>query len=300
MTKQIYFLTLFALTGYIIFLASCRKDVTNIKLPDSTPKLVVGCFISPQDTLIVVTLTRSNPIFGPSHNNSYNALVADASVNLSDGAASITVLYNSDNEQYELHSNTFPISAGQTYFLNVSTPKGESVSASCTVPPSNPTSLTVDFIDTVSDEKQINVKWQDIPDQTNYYRVFGQMLVIDSLIEDTFYQSMSVDPSLQNDNEKDGEEMSAKMNGNNSYNYINGIQYANKVIAYDIYLLNIDLEYYKYMDSFGNYSYTISGNGNTTTVSSGDPFSEPILLYTNVKGGLGIFAAYQKLHVRVP
>src|SRR3972149_9782654 len=98
-TEKIYFLTLFLLSGFIILPAGCEKDVTNIKQPETKPKLVAGCFISPQDTLIIVTLTRSNPIFGTGHNDSNNLSVTDASVIISNGINSVVIPYNSLNEQ---------------------------------------------------------------------------------------------------------------------------------------------------------------------------------------------------------
>lgn len=278
MTKQIFILAFF-LMATLATLVGCQKEVTNIKLPETNPKLVVGCFISPQDTIIALTLTRSNPVFGSGHNTANNLPVTDASVTISNGTNSVILLYNSVNEQYEVKTSTFPITTAQTYFLTISTPKGETVSASCTVPSSNLTSLMVNFVDTISSQKVLNVKWQDIPNQVNYYRLFGQMIKVHPFAHDTIYKDMFADNSLQNDNEKDGREMSTMMSGG----YV-VFEYLNK--GYDIYLLNIDVEYYKYQHSLDNYSYD-------------NPFSEPSPLYTNIKGGLGIFGAYQKLHVRV-
>ena len=296
MFKHFFIQSLYFLSATIALLSGCTKDVTNIKLPETNSKLVVGCFISPKDTVIVVTLSRSNPIFGPNHNNnSNNLLVTDASVTISDDAASVTVPYNSANERYELQSGLFPIMPAQTYSLTISTPKGESVSASCTVPISNLTSLTVDFIDTTitnpNDYLRINVKWQDIPNQTNYYRAYGEIILIDpfpSSNNDTVPYEMYAPKSVLNDNEKDGKDMAASLEGYIPYGIDNGVQQTVKIIAYDIYLLNIDAEYYKYQYSLDHYSY------------GGDPFSEPSPLYTNIKGGLGIFAAYQKLYMRFP
>jgi len=279
MNKQIYLRIFFLFILFIFLLVRCQKEVTNIKLPETNPKLVAGCFISPQDTLIVVTLTRSNPIFGSGHNSSNNSFVTDASVIISNGINAVAVPYNNTNWQYELQASAFPVLSGKTYYLNISTPKGENVSARCAVPPSNLSSMTIDFIDTTSSEQKINVKWTDIPNQINYYRVFAQTVMQDSFMNDTTYFEMYSDNSLQNDNEKDGQEMSSKLNAYSSYGGTNNI------IGYDFYLLNIDEEYYKYYRSLENFSY-------------GDPFSEPSPLYTNINGGLGVFAAYQKIHVR--
>lgn len=269
----------------LFILAGCEKTVDNIKLPATDPKLVVGCFISPQSPLITVTLTRSNPIFGPGHNNTNNQSVEDASVIISDGTNTASIPYDALNQQYELQTSSFPIVAAQTYSLTVSTPQGESVSASCTVPASNLPALTVDFTDTLSTSypKKLTVNWQDISNELNYYKVFAQHISIDTFsLSDTIYRDFYGNNTLLNDHDKDGAEMYSKLESHYGYD---GFSY--KFIAYDIYILNIDAEYYKYQHSLDNYTY-------------GDPFSEPSPLYTNIKGGLGIFAAYQQLYVRIP
>jgi hypothetical protein len=129
--------------------------------------------------------------------------------------------------------------------------------------------------------KILNVKWQDLPNETNYYRLFGQLVSVNAP-NDTTYDDMWGDNTLYNDYEKDGNEIYSTLRGESGF-YGSGYP----VAAYDIYLFNIDEHYYSYQNSLDHYTY-------------GDPFSEPSPLYTNIKGGLGIFAAYQKLFVRVP
>ena len=266
----------------IFMLTSCEKDVTNIKLPSSEPKLVVGCFISPQDSSIIVTLTRSAPVFGPGQSNSNGFPVEDASVVISNGSVSSTIPFSTVNYQYELQANLFPIVAGQTYYLTVTTPKGESVSANCTVPVSNLSSLMVEFTDTLSEVKRITVKWQDKTNEANYYKAFAQMVLIDTVSLDTLYDYMFGNTTLFNDNGKDGSDFYSKLEG---YTFFGGSYKA--ITGYDIYVLNVDMHYYNYQKSLDNYTYD-------------DPFSEPSPIYTNIKGGLGIFAGVQKLYVRVP
>ena len=266
----------------LLLAGGCTKDVDNIKLPTTDPKLVVGCFVSPQASLIAVTLTRSNPIFGPSHSNTNSSAVEDATVILTDGTNSVNIPYNNGNSQYEMSTAAFPIVAGQTYSLSVSTPKGENVSGSCTVPASSINALTVDFTDTIStNSKKITVHWQDISGEVNFYRVIGQLVSLDTFNTlDTTFDYM-YGGNLFNDHDKDGNEMYAKLEGYPSW----GPDL--KLIAYDVYMLNIDAEYYKYQNSLDHYTYN-------------DPFSEPSPLYTNIKGGLGVFGAYQQLRVRFP
>jgi hypothetical protein len=282
MIKQIYMRTIVLIPTIAILLASCVKEVTNITLPSSTPKLVVGCFISPQDSGITVTLTRSLPIFDPNHqSNPDNDPIPDASVVISNGINSHPIPYNYKTRQYELPANQFPILSGQAYSLAVSTPNRESVSATCTVPASNLTSLDVDFTDTISYLKKCVVKWKDIPNQPNYYRAFGEIEFINNIsnMRDTNYNSLYGRNILFSDYEKDGQELSCKLEGQQGWG---------KVISYNFRVLHVDKEYYNYLNSLLHYN------------SSNDPFSEPSPVYTNIKGGLGVFAAYQKFERRFP
>ena len=287
---------LFVSMAALFIITGCTKDVTNIKLPETDPKLVVGCFISPQDTFIVVTVSRSNPIFGANHNTSKDLFVKDASVTISDGISSATIPYTSIpasnlnfKNQYELNASLFPILPGTTYHLTVTTPKGENVSASCTVPVYNLSSLTVEMVDTASEKKQINVKWLDIAGQTNYYRIYAEILTEDIMgpTLDTMYTFMWPDNyiSILTDAGKDGKEIFARLDGWVGTRYYNNVPYLDKVIAYDVYVMNLTEEYYKYQSSVDKETFN-------------DPFSEPNPAYSNVKGGLGVFCAYQKFHMR--
>jgi hypothetical protein len=251
----------------ILLFSSCVKEVKNLKnLPSSVPKLVVGCFISPQDTVLAAQLSRSKPLYVA---NTNTAQITDASVRLSDGAKSVTLVYSAITKKYELKASLFPIKAGQSYSLTVTTPQGEKVSASCIVPVSNITAALYDNIDSAS----YRIKWNDIAGEVNYYRVYSTVVFPQNVVE-----ASNINNDLQSDLQKDGKELLAVVHTNNVFS-------AGNVIGYDNYILNIDYNYYRYQYSLDHYS----GN---------DPFSEPSLIYTNINGGLGVFAAYQLFYHR--
>lgn len=283
-TRRVFSIEKLQLTAISITLLmiSCQKDVTNIKLPNSEPKLVVGCFISPQDSLITVTLTRSNPIFGSGHNASNtNPPVEDASVIISNGSSSISIPYSAGHEKYALLATAFPIIAGQTYSLSISTPKGENVTGSCIVPSSNISSLSIHFADTTNySHKFIVFKWQDIPNEVNYYKVTGYAVAVDTITQNDTSYIDSHSRDLINDDQKDGFELYSMVSG-----WVDDDEM--KIVALDIYVINIDKNYYNYQHSLDNYV-------------DDDPFAEPTPLYTNIKGGLGVFASYQQYYVRLP
>jgi hypothetical protein len=279
--RRIYFIS-YLLLAFCI-LSSCRKEVTNIKLPN-TSKLVVGCFISPQDTLLTATITRSVPVFGSSAYTAY-PYVWNANVRISDGVHSGTFLFNAIDSNYVLEAKQFPVLPGKTYTLNVSAPSGENVSASCTVPLNQVTSVGLNFVDTTSlvfggsglpAKKEIDMNWQDIPGQSNYYLAFAQEATY--LYGDTIYNYI----------DSNGVSLFSNIGNNGSQFSIKFIWTDSSIpIFYDFYVMNISSEYYQYLNSIPN-----------NVISNGDPFAVPNPVYTNITGGLGIFTAMQKLHVR--
>jgi hypothetical protein len=257
---------------------SCEKEATNIKLPSAIPKLVVGCYISPQDSIVTLTLTRSKPVFGSTSPSGYKP-VTDASVIISNSTQSVTLSYNDLTEKYEVSSALFPIEGGATYELNVLTPQGESVSSSCKVPASNINSASIELTDVENSTKVITVKWQDNPAETNYYVVHGEIETLEKIGEDTLIGNMNTDNyNTVNDSKSIGNELSMRLMAK---------QPTEKVVftRYNAYLLNVDVNYYLLNKAVADYR-------------EGDPFSEPLPLYTNIKNGLGVFAAYQKIILR--
>ncbi len=124
--------------------------VTDIDIPYHD-RLVIQCFISPQDTLLEVSVTQTAPVIGTVLDGSERyPNILNANVLLSDGQKSVTIpyktlqlpsSYDADGEyiltarsRYFLSAKNLPIVAGKTYTLKVSAPGFESVEGSCVVP----------------------------------------------------------------------------------------------------------------------------------------------------------------------
>ena len=273
------------------FIASCTKNADNIPLPNSDAKLVVGCFISPQDSFIVVTLTRSNPIFGKSQN--YSSQPTDATVIISSGSSSMKIPYNGSTG-YELAASLFPIIAGTNYQLKISTPQNEMVTANCTVPISAIPSFQIQE-DSIN--LTVNIKWQDIPNQANYYKVMGYQFKKNRFQtgrQDTLYDlthnevmyggSKRNTLNLINDQDKDGGQFKVEFKVASFLYYPDP---SNSFIrGFDFCLMNLSHELYTYIYSLDN------------AYNDGNPFSEPSPVYSNINGGLGIFAAFQRTYIK--
>jgi hypothetical protein len=250
--------------------------VENVNLPKSKPKLVIGCFISPQDTILKATVTNNFPIGSVVTGN---GLVKDASVILSDGNSSINLNYTDSSESYTVPANLFMITPGKTYYLTITTPSGLTAKAQCTIPPTKNTSL--DFsIDSVPSNYyggyyHIKPTWTDILGETNYYRIYAELENRDVYYSYVYYNSFysnNGDLDVITDSNNDGQKMSIKY----LECYYSHYGYKSTI---NTYLLTIDKNYYEFERTSQSYA--------------DDPFSDPVNIYTNIEGGLGVFAGYQ-------
>lgn len=129
---------------------SCKSLVTDIDIPYHN-RLVIQCFISPQDTLLEVSVTQTAPVIGTVLDGAERyPNILNANVVLSDGQKSVTIpyktlqlpsAYDADGEyiftarsRYFLSAKNLPIIAGKNYTLKISAPGFESVESSCLIP----------------------------------------------------------------------------------------------------------------------------------------------------------------------
>jgi len=297
-------------------LSSCDTLVTEISpddLPGSTSKLVVQSFISPQAARINVVVTESIPLFGES--SSGNSVVRNAIVKISGGGKEVTIPYDSTSHLYSIDRTRFAIVASETYKLSVSD-GNRSVTASCTVP-ANQVTIKSYVIDTAYINRRsgpdtaltVRLAWQDIAGETNYYRVRANMDIEYSVLEgdkpenfeekrvrNRFSFRWDDDNGIsdfQNDINLDGTSFTSPLGrgylpSTLMYTSNEGVKYyakqKPKLIALFIEVNNTEKSYY-------DYHKTLDENDND------NPFAEPVLVYNNVEGGLGCFAAYNNRQV---
>ncbi len=303
---------------YLIFLfvtlllAACESlvnDVDQGDLPQVESKLVVQSFISPQAARINVVVTESIPLFAePSLKG---GVIPNAIVKLSDGAQEIVIPFDTANQLYSIDKSALIIAPGKTYFLSV-TNGIRSVSATCKVPANAVVPATYK-IDTTSSgdvsarDTSLTVKWTwyDIAQEANYYRVRASLDLEFSVPEGTSpgdYKERRVrnrfnfnwDDGIgrndfRNDVNLDGTVFNSPVGRVGlpraiSYDLGNGniipVFPKSKIVSIAMEVYNTDEHYFKYHRSL------------QTRGDSDNPFIEPSLIYTNIEGGLGCFAAY--------
>src|SRR5688572_1611452 len=100
---------------FFLSLAGCEKPITVINPPKADAKLVVICFISPQDEYIVVKLSKSVPVFA-NNKDQPPELIKDASVIISEGsqhAQCTTFTSDSTGVYYRVKTAILPVIAGR-------------------------------------------------------------------------------------------------------------------------------------------------------------------------------------------
>lgn len=265
MKKTIYIFLAISL----LVLAGCEEVVEPDKIKDSKRFIVVTSLISPQSSEILAEVSWSRPVFGIVPDYYENPDIIDnAQVQLSDGTTSVSLIYNEDKRLYTIDASALPIVTGGTYFIEV-TVENQTVRGECTVPDLIP--IKEMYLSSKNGwEVDITMSWEDNPDQTNYYRVGGYSLAENDRSYSNLYFNSE---EFKSDVNRDGMVISAKgeaylYNQHGETNRVKGV------------LISSDKNYYDYFK-------------NQNLYSSDDPFSEPVILGSNIEGGLGLFAAYQ-------
>ena len=273
-------------------LLSCKLDLeaTEVKPLIVQPKMVVVSFISPQSIKHVVSVTLSKPVFSAyDYNNSSRfTAVEKALVVISNGSNEAIFAYNYEEEIYELAADAYPIESGRTYFLTVTAPDGRKVKATCTVPAKTNTDIKLaNFVS--SEEKtgagsskttySVDVEWIDLPGTGDFYRVYAHVkLDREELNMARFI--FNGDDLIQNfisDQDQDMGRFIVKNGILTSYNFGTLNDSLKEIYCT---LLTTDRNYFLYHQYLYKTSYS--------------SFGEPLLPFTNMEGGLGIFAAYNQ------
>jgi Domain of unknown function (DUF4249) len=256
----------------VAILNSCEKEITSVKPVEQ--KIVVTSFISPTDSPIKVHLSLSNPLYS-SPNGEGALMMKDAQVLIYEGNIQKQLIWNSQNKDFELDQSQFPILAGKTYNLQVKTANGKEVSAQTTVPYPviNPVFEFLGFKQSSKGTKEVfKFQLSDDGSQVNYYRFFVQ-------IERTGQSQMGTvkyydNLYLSDDKEFNGNVLEKTL----EYKFYSNTDPSTFTNKYTGYLINCSEEYYKFHK--------------IKIIDSDFTEGDPVPVYSNIKGGLGVFAGY--------
>ncbi len=278
-------------------IVSCKSLVKEIDpsiLPQTDSKLVVACFISPQDTVLSAKVTETKILIGSTGDIKDD--ITNASVSLSNGTKTVPLVYNKSLGYYRALPAQLPILAGNTYFITVSTPDGRKVNATTSVPSNIAIKeVKIDSAKTTdiqrgtaatNTEYTVKVIWLDRAGEANFYRGisifdFLYQLPDPKNAKNTILMPVYsvVDLRTIDDKGTDGQliSLSRTFQLNNIANP-QGVQKGLNNIK--VGLFQTDISYYNYHTSLRKQR------------ENNNPFAEPVLLFTNINGGFGCFGAY--------
>ncbi|MFH0761756.1 MAG: DUF4249 domain-containing protein [Bacteroidota bacterium] len=283
----------FFLIGFSLFLVMGCEKIIDIDIPDSERKIVVNGIIS-EDQALSVNLSKSLTVLEPDE----FVYINGADVRLFSGELMIGKLTADTAGQYSLPA--FKPLTGVNYRLTVDYPGLNSVEATTTVPEMVPI-YSWDTLIKVSEwgyrDYVLKVVFNDPADVANYYgiSVFVTYKEIDyytmkptgKVITRLVYIYSDSDLFLQDESHNYGGKIyfdDLLFDGQTKTTEVGLYDYAFEeadTAWVDVHLEQLDPAYFKYVVS--NEAYQSTHN---------NPFAEPVQVYTNVSGGLGIFSSY--------
>lgn len=276
---KIYIAYILVLLSSVIFFTSCEDMESEVDIEPIPSKIIVTSFITPNMPNVYVRVYKSRALYTPydfDENDDF-LTIDDAFVSMTNGIDTVALNYDNESSSYVIDKGRFPITKGTTYYLSVITQEGDSASASTTVPTLTPPQIELTGIDsTITYEGMLyyaNVRFKDIEGQGQLYCCkagavyWGEGMSTPYLGEIGFQRG----ESFISDKNKDGEYFSFSTN-----NFPNNPDEPTRLY---LTLSITDEHYYNYHKGLEDYD-------------EDNPFAEPVPVYSNVKGGLGIFASY--------
>jgi hypothetical protein len=259
---------------------SCELAV-DVDVPFEGKKLTINSFFL-SDSVFSATVLRNKSVLDDAPHERVN----DATVVLSDESGPIDTLKHSLNGNYR--STLKPV-LGKRYTIAAHHPYHETATGSSSIPPASEI-LNASYQEVIRDGRRINftVTFKNDPTQTRYYEVLamGNWDEVDPQTKTIkrYYTPLplaSDDPVLEN-----------ASFGSGTRFLISNVYYSEPEITLSFYTNG-------YLDAAGASAIVRSVTEDyyryTTTAqlqfeNAGNPFAQPVSVYTNIKNGFGIFA----------
>lgn len=302
MKKLIYILPV------LIWLASCEKEI-SVKVPEYTPRLVVNCSGEVNEP-IWVSVSKSIGVLN--YNGLQNLEVTNATVKLFvNGNYVETLEQNPDSLGLSHFFSKTIVQQGNEYRIVISAPGFTDAEATSSVTPFVPFSVerirNVRITQYGNMQDEIRISFTDAPARDNHYMLqLWESYEFDTSTSQGPYPRYygggcinSSDPSIESlgdfsfeeneclyakeifisDELFNGRTKELKLYVDTTWGFSHRDSMTGQVFYGKIRLYNLSDAYYKYLKTY-NYASNNSGN----------PFAEPINVYTNIVNGYGIFS----------
>lgn len=269
-------------TGAAALLAACNPGV-EAGFTEPRNLVAVSSFLSPQDSILTVYLYRGQPlgrVVPPTE-----AAEKTATVEISDGEKTVALAYQPARFRYERPAADLGIFAGKTYFIKVKTADGITLTSRCVVP-SAASGLRVEGAMQHQDF-EFEAHWVAPPDSPFALLFFSTPQEANSQ-RPLSYGSVRLD--VPGSRFVIGSWMTDRQRG--GANTIAGrVLSAGQAtsVSLKMEVLNLDEPLHRYTTDHRDLA---TWNNNTDGFIP--TFREPKAIYSNVEGGIGIFAAYNR------
>lgn len=264
-----------------LLIASCEPEiVTKIKLPEEDPKLSVSAHLITSNQEHILFVGKSKP-----HNKPTDEFwnVNNAVVKISNGIKTV-ILQNLGEGKYSFQNADLPVVSGENYSLSVYAPGFvKEATATCTLPDDFDPMLQLTSLDSVKETDytnyMVNLKLKDQAGTADQYRIMGKIFFLSEDTGDTTELILYAPQgkfSLFSDEGKDGQWLTSRMQYS-MYSWEK--EFFGKPLAVEITLLHTDRPYYLFHYPFVVKDYYPEEN----------PFAEPVIIYSNIVNGYGIF-----------
>ncbi len=266
----------------LLLFSNCEKYI-DFEGDVEDPKLVVNSLINP-DSTYAVHLSRSLSVIDQAELSGVN----NGQVTIYDENGAIVEILQHSSDGYYNGTGT-PVS-GSEYTIVATAPDYTDVEATDRIP----NLTTIDTWDTATidlgiDGRELEFKFQiqDEPNVENYYvlKIYSADVIGSSIYYYNEYFH-STDPMLGLEDGESWVEEAAftdlLFDGNNQEFTVRLEDIAPFSSFMEVRLYSCSKDYYQYRRSYSQYKET-----------SGNPFAQPVQVFSNVANGLGIFAGYQ-------
>lgn len=265
-----------------LLITGCESDA-EVDVPTEPEKIVLTSFFNPSSDTNIVKIYKTDPIFREGNELDLSTSI----IKISDGTNEVKLDMGQNPFDYQTHTlkkSKFNLGYNKTYTIKANV-SGTQVQKTFTTIDSNSIQIKSITIDTIIKESffevefilQSRIKFIDPANEENYYRIevvpTVRRFVAGRYIEEEWYGGDNT-YTLLSDKGQNGAEI------NLTKDYIYYYSDEPDFISMNVYIAKIDADTYKYLKSIQN-------------IDEEDPFSEPVLIYSNVPGGLGLIGSQQ-------
>lgn len=263
-------------SALVFFFAACEKT-SDIEVPPNPPMMAVFGFVE-EGSMVVIRLEEVVPVFGKTKRDPVP--VSGALVVIREGTNYDTLTESQGNPGvYGGFNMVFGV-AGKSYELEVKKAGFPDLKASCRVPDFVPNSVTHNYVAVPDPEefsdsaRRIGFTWADRPGSTDFYRV-SAVARFNGMNEANV---QFVDQNISDDS-KDGKDIFTGLG--TFWLERSGTPVTSLDVTFELIVL--DEHAFKYMRTFDAAYY-----------NNDNPFAEPVIMYTNVQGGIGVFGGVNR------